>query len=163
MGVLPVAVGQLTDYSLDLIPLGDFAVNYRPIMPSPQRISALLDDWRHGNRAAVDELIPLVETELRRLARSHVRRERGDYTLQTTALVNEAYIRLAEREGVRRQNRAHFFGIAAEIMRRIMIDYARKRQQLKRGGEGAVRVTLDEGALVADERGTELLELVEAL
>ena len=132
-------------------------------MPSPQRITALLDEWSLGNRTAVDELIPLVEKELRRLARSHMRRERPGHTLQTTALVNEAYIRLAEWDGVRWQNRAHFFGLAAEIMRRIMIDHARQRQQLKRGGAGAVRVTLDEGALVVDERGPELLELDEAL
>jgi RNA polymerase sigma-70 factor (ECF subfamily) len=132
-------------------------------MASPQRVTALLDEWSRGDRAALDELIPLVEAELHRLARSHMRRERAGHTLQTTAVVNEAYIRLAEWEGVRWENRAHFFGIAAEIMRRIMIDHARRRQQLKRGGAGAVRVTLDEGALRTDERGAELLALDEAL
>jgi RNA polymerase sigma factor (TIGR02999 family) len=132
-------------------------------MASAQRITALLDDWSHGDRAALDALIPIVEAELHRLARRYMSRERPDHTLQTTAVVNEAYIRLADCEGVRWQNRAHFFGIAAEIMRRIMIDHARKRQQLKRGGAGAVRVTLDEGALKIDELGTELLALNEAL
>ena len=131
-------------------------------MTSP-RVTALLDEWSRGDRAALDELMPLVEAELHRLARRHMSRERAGHTLQTTALVNEAYIRIAECEGVRWQNRAHFFGIAAEIMRRIMIDHARRRHQLKRGGAGVVRVTLDEEALLADERGAELLALDEAL
>jgi len=132
-------------------------------MASPQRITALLDEWSHGDRAALDALIPIVEAELHRLARRYMSRERPGHTLQTTAVVNEACIRLADCEGVRWQNRAHFFGIAAEIMRRIMIDHARKRQQLKRGGADAVRVTLDDGALKIDELGTELLALNEAL
>lgn len=132
-------------------------------MTSPQRVTALLDEWSRGNRAALDELIPLVEAELHRLARAHMSRERPGHTLQTTAVVNEAYIRLAEWKGAHWQNRAHFFGIAAEIMRRIMIDHARRRRQLKRGGEAAVRVTLDESALALDQRGEELLALDEAL
>ncbi len=131
-------------------------------MSSPQRITALLEEWSQGSRTALDELIPLVEAELRRLARRHMRLERAGNTLQTTALVNEAYIRLAEWNNARWNNRAHFFGIAAEIMRRIMIDYARKRQQLKRGG-GALRVTFDEGAIGAGEPGAELIALDEAL
>ena len=90
-------------------------------------------------------------------------RERAGHTLQTTAIVNEAYIRLAEWKGVRWQNRAHFFGIAAEIMRHIMIDHARRRRRVKRGGQDAVRVTLDDGALRMDQRGEELLALDEAL
>ena len=132
-------------------------------MTSPQRVTALLDEWSRGDRAALDELMPLVEAELHRLARSHMSRERPGHTLQTTAVVNEAYIRLAEWEGVRWQNRAHFFGIAAQIMRRIMIDHARRRRQLKRGGEAAVRVTLDESALAVNQRGEELLALDVAL
>ena len=131
-------------------------------MTSPQRITALLDQWSHGSRVALDELVSLVESELRRLARRHMRPERRGHTLQTTALVNEAYIRLAECDGVHWKNRANFFGIAAEIRRRIMIDYARRRQQLKRGG-GALRVTFDEAAIGAEERGAELLALDEAL
>lgn len=132
-------------------------------MVSPQQVRALLNEWSYGNEAALDELIPLVEVELHRLARKHMSRERAGHTLQTTALVNEAYLRLAQAHDVRWQNRAHFFAIAASIMRRIMIEHARKRQQLKRGGAGAVRVTLDEGAILADERSAELLALDEAL
>jgi RNA polymerase sigma-70 factor (ECF subfamily) len=131
-------------------------------MVSPQQVTALLNEWSHGNEAALDELIPLVEVELHRLARKYMSRERAGHTLQTTALVNEAYLRLAQAQDVRWQNRAHFFAIAARIMRRIMIEHARKRQQLKRGG-GAMRITLDEGAIVADERSAELLALDEAL
>ena len=132
-------------------------------MTSPQRVTALLDEWSRGDSDALGELIPLVEAELHRLARAHMSRERAGHTLQTTAVVNEAYIRLAEWKGARWQNRAHFFGLAAEIMRRIMIDHARRRRQLKRGGEAAVRVTLDESALAVAQRGEELLALDEAL
>ena len=132
-------------------------------MTSPQRVTALLDEWSRGDRAALDELIPLVEAELRRLARAHMRRERAGHTLQTTAVVNEAYIRLAQWKGARWKGRAHFYVIAAGIMRRIMIDHARRRRQLRRGGEAAVRVTLDESALALDQPGEELLALDEAL
>lgn len=131
-------------------------------MVSPQQVTVLLEEWSHGNEAALDELIPLVEVELHRLARQYMSREHPGHTLQTTALVNEAYLRLAEVHDVRWQNRAHFFAISARIMRRIMIEHARKRQQLKRGG-GALRITLDEGAIIADERSAELLALDEAL
>jgi RNA polymerase sigma-70 factor (ECF subfamily) len=131
-------------------------------MVSPQQVTVLLEEWSHGNEAALDELVPLVEAELHRLARQYMSRERAGHTLQTTALVNEAYLRLAEVHDVRWQNRAHFFAISARIMRRIMIEHARKRQQLKRGG-GALRITLDEGAILADERSAELLALDEAL
>ena len=131
-------------------------------MVSPKQVTVLLDQWSHGNEAALDELVPLVEAELHRLARQYMSRERAGHTLQTTALVNEAYLRLAEVHDVRWENRAHFFAIAARIMRRIMIGHARKRQQLKRGG-GALRITLDEGAIIADERSAELLALDEAL
>lgn len=131
-------------------------------MVSPQQVTVLLDEWSQGNEAALDELVPLIEAELHRLARQYMSRERAGHTLQTTALVNEAYLRLAEVHDVRWQNRAHFFAIAARIMRRIMIEHARKRQQLKRGG-GALRITLDEGAIIADERSAELLALDEAL
>jgi len=131
-------------------------------MVSPKQVTVLLEEWSHGNEHALDELVPLVEVELHRLARQYMSRERAGHTLQTTALVNEAYLRLAEVHAVRWENRAHFFAIAARIMRRIMIEHARKRQQLKRGG-GAVRITLDEGAIIADERSAELLALDEAL
>ena len=131
-------------------------------MVSPKQVTVLLEEWSHGNEHALDELVPLVEVELHRLARQYMSRERAGHTLQTTALVNEAYLRLAQVHDVRWENRAHFFAIAARIMRRIMIEHARKRQQLKRGG-GAVRITLDEGAIIADERSAELLALDEAL
>jgi RNA polymerase sigma factor (TIGR02999 family) len=131
-------------------------------MASQEQVTLLLDQWSHGNEAALNELIPLVEAELHRLARQYMSRERAGHTLQTTALVNEAYLRLAQVHDVRWESRAHFFAISARIMRRIMIDHARSRQQLKRGG-GAVRMTLDEGAVLADERSAELLALDEAL
>lgn len=130
---------------------------------SPKEITRLLVAWGDGDRSALEELAPLVHAELHRLAHHYMGRERHGHTLQTSALVNEAYVRLIDWKEVRWQNRAHFFGIAAEIMRRIMIDHARKRQQLKRGGADAVRVTLDEGALKIDALGTELLALNEAL
>jgi RNA polymerase sigma factor (TIGR02999 family) len=120
-------------------------------MASQEQVTLLLDQWSHGNEAALNELIPLVEAELHRLARQYMSRERAGHTLQTTALVNEAYLRLAQVHDIHWENRAHFFAISARIMRRIMIDHARSRQQLKRGG-GAVRMTLDEGAVLADER-----------
>src|SRR6185369_16390372 len=131
-------------------------------MDSPQQVTVLLDEWSHGNEAALNQLIPLVEAELHRLARQYMNREQAGHTLETTALVNEAYLRLVQVHDVHWQNRAHFFAISARIMRRIMIEHARKRQQLKRGG-GALRITLDEGAVIADERSAELLALDEAL
>ncbi|HVQ39915.1 MAG TPA: sigma-70 family RNA polymerase sigma factor [Pyrinomonadaceae bacterium] len=131
-------------------------------MVSPNQLTLLLDEWSNGNESALAELIPLVEVELHRLARQQMSRERGGHTLQATALVNEVYLRLVKAPEVRWQNRAHFFAIAASIMRRIMIEHARRRQQLKRGG-GAVRITLDDGALLADERSAELVGLEEAL
>ncbi len=131
-------------------------------MVSPQQVTVLLEEWSQGNEAALNELIPLVEAELHRLARQYISREHPGHTLQTTALVNEAYLRLVEVHDVHWQNRAHFFAIAARLMRRILIEHARKRHQLKRGG-GALRITLDEGAVIADERSAELLALDEAL
>lgn len=131
-------------------------------MPSPHRVTELLEQWSDGNQAVLEELLPLVEDELHRIARRYMSRERQGHTLQTTALVNEAYIRLAAAKDINWQSRAHFFALAASIMRRIMIDYARRRRNQQHGA-GALRVTLDEAALVADERGTELLALDEAL
>jgi RNA polymerase sigma-70 factor, ECF subfamily len=102
-------------------------------MVSPQQVTVLLEEWSHGNEAALNELIPLVEAELHRLARQYIGRERSGHTLQTTALVNEAYLRLVQVHDVHWQNRAHFFAISARIMRQILIEHARKRKQLKRG------------------------------
>jgi RNA polymerase sigma factor (TIGR02999 family) len=128
----------------------------------PHEITRLLDEWGNGNQTALDKLYPLVYDELRRMAHRYMSRERKGHTLQTTALINEAYLRLVEQRNVHWENRAHFFGISAQIMRRILIDHARRYDYAKRGG-GAQRVSLDEAAVVAKERAAELLDLDEAL
>lgn len=134
----------------------------RKLSLPPNEISQLLDEWSHGNQAALDRLYPLVYDELRRMAHRYMSRERKGHTLQTTALINEAYLRLVEQKHVHWANRAHFFGISAQIMRRILIDHARRYEYSKRGG-GAQKVSLDEVAVVAKERSTELLAVDEAL
>src|SRR4051794_28001184 len=111
-------------------------------MPA-SRVTVLLRAWSAGSDGALDALIPLVERELRSLAKGYMRRERPDHTLQTTALVNEAFVRLIEARDVQWQDRAHFLGIAARLMRRVLVDHARTRQVQKRGG-GAHGVPLDE-------------------
>ncbi len=131
-------------------------------MSSPSDITALLVDWSKGDKAALDKLFPLVERELHRLAHSYMRKERSNHTLQTTALVNEAYLRLVDQRDTRWQNRAHFFGIAAQIMRRILMNYARDRQRIKRGG-GAIQMSLSETDVVSVTKVSELLALDEAL
>lgn len=104
----------------------------------PTDVTTLLNAWSNGKQEALDELMPLVYQELRKLARSYLRSERPEHTLQPTALVNEAYLRLVDQKNVRWQNRRHFFGIAAQLMRRILVDHARKRQSEKRGGGEAL-------------------------
>lgn len=132
-------------------------------MPSSsETVTGLLLRWRAGDRGALDRLFPLVHLELRRQARGYLRRQRADHTLQTSALINETYLRLIDHRQMRWQNRAHFFAVAAQAMRRILIDYARAHGAAKRGGE-AVRVSLDEAATITDERSAELLALDEAL
>jgi len=131
-------------------------------MPRSSEITALLVDWSKGDKTALDKLFPLVERELHRLAHSYMRKENPDHTLQTTALVNEAYLRLVDQRNTRWQNRAHFFGIAAQIMRRILMNYARDRARLKRGGD-AIQVSLSEGDVVSGTKASELLALDEAL
>ena len=128
----------------------------------PHEITQLLAEWSEGNQAALDQLYPLVYNELRRLAHGYLRRERKGHTLQTTALINEAYLRLVDQKHVHWANRSHFFGISAQIMRRILIDHARRYDYAKRGG-GAQRISLDEAAVVAKQRGQTLLLLDEAL
>ncbi|MCM3870690.1 MAG: sigma-70 family RNA polymerase sigma factor [Pyrinomonadaceae bacterium] len=129
---------------------------------SPKEVSLLLSAWSDGDHAALDKLVPLVYDELHRLAHRYISRERPDNTLQTTALAHEAYLRLVDVKGVSWQNRAHFFAVAAQMMRRILVDLARARQNLKRGG-GAQQVSLD-GVLVASpERDSDMLALDEAL
>lgn len=137
-----------------------------PVEEEQQRenITRLLQEWSDGRREALDALIPLVYDELRRQARHYLRRESGDHTLQTTALVNEAYLRLIEQNRVQWQNRAHFFGIAANMMRRILVDYARERHRVKRGG-GAENLPLEEAFYIAaiEESDVDLLSLDQAL
>ena len=125
-------------------------------------ITQLLVAWSDGDRAALDELVPLVHSELRRIARNYMRGERKDHTLQTTALINEAYVRLVDQKHVRWQNRAHFLAIASQLMRRILVDYARRRQYQKRGA-GAIQVTLAEVESFSDNRTPDLVALDEAL
>jgi RNA polymerase sigma factor (TIGR02999 family) len=124
--------------------------------------TGLLLAWSRGDRGALDKLLPLLHDELHRLAARFMRRERADHLLQPTALVNEAYLRLVDQRTVRWQNRAHFFAIAAQLMRRILIDHARKQRYAKRGG-GAAHALLDEALTLSDERAAELVALDEAL
>jgi len=128
----------------------------------PQEITQLLTRWSSGDKAALDELIPLVYPELRRLARMYMGRENSGHTLQTSALINEAYLRLVNQQDVEWQDRAHFFAVAAQVMRHILVDHARKYRFSKRGG-GAEHVPLDELAVVCDERAAELIALDDAL
>ncbi|MEO7723717.1 MAG: sigma-70 family RNA polymerase sigma factor [Chthoniobacterales bacterium] len=131
--------------------------------PSPQQqVTHLLCEWRSGDPSALEKLIPLVQPELQRLARHYMSRERPGHTLQATALLDDAYLQLADNRYPQWQNRAHFFAAAAQLMRRIMVDHARERNAAKRGG-GAIRVTLDEAAAVTQTRADELLALDEAL
>ncbi len=124
-------------------------------------VTQLLAAWSDGDYSALDKLLPLVEDELHRLAHRYMSREREDHTLQTTALVNEAYLKLIDQRVVHWQNRAHFFGIAAQIMRRILIDHARKHLGAQR--HGGRKLSLDDVAVVSDERAAELVALDDAL
>ncbi|MEW6210821.1 MAG: sigma-70 family RNA polymerase sigma factor [Acidobacteriota bacterium] len=130
--------------------------------PSPQEVTRLLEAWSNGDRAALDQLMPLVYSELHRIAHRHLGRERAGHTLQTTALVNEAYLRLIDQREARWQNRAHFFAVSARLMRRILVDYARARQYAKRGG-GAVKVSVEGAAKEAKGRAAEVVALDDAL
>ena len=128
----------------------------------PSEVTQLLIDWSKGDRAALDQLIPIVESELRRLARRLLSKEKPGHTLQTSALINEAYLRLVDQKNVQWQNRAHFFAVSAQIMRHILIDHARSHRYAKRGA-GARKVDLDEAALLPDRRAAELIALDDAL
>jgi len=125
-------------------------------------MTRLLKAWSGGDRQALDDLLPVVYSEVRKLARSYLRRERPDHTLQATALVNEAYIRLIDQRDVKWQNRAHFFGIAAQIMRRILVDHARMQKAGKRGS-GVNPVVLDEALEVASDQHLDFVALDDAL
>lgn len=126
------------------------------------QITQLLVAWGDGDKAALDDLMPLVYEELRRLARRYMRHEREGHTLQTTALVNEAYLRLVDQKRANWQNRAQFFGVAAQLMRRILVDHARTKQRAKRERD-AQKVSLDQAAMVASEPGPDLLAIHESL
>jgi RNA polymerase sigma factor (TIGR02999 family) len=130
--------------------------------PSPAAVTELLRAWSDGDDGALERLMPLMEAELRRLARGYMGRERPGHTLQTTALVNEAFLRLTDARHVRWQDRAHFLGISARLMRRVLVDYARRRGYQKRGG-GAQRVTLHEGLVSSPEPTLDVVALDRAL
>jgi len=130
--------------------------------PARNDVTELLVAWSSGNQAARDQLMSAVYDELHRLARRYMRREAPGHTLQTSALLNEAFLRLVDQKNVQWQNRAHFFGIAAQMMRRILVDYARSRNYAKRGG-GAHVLSLDEALIVSDARNDQLVNLHEAL
>jgi RNA polymerase sigma factor (TIGR02999 family) len=130
--------------------------------PAPQEVSQLLRAWSEGDKTAFDKLLPLVYEELRQMAKRYMERQAHGHTLQTTALIHEAYLRLVDQPEVHWQNRAHFFGVAATAMRHILVDHARTRQAAKRGG-AAQQVTLDEAAAVSVERAAELVALDDAL
>lgn len=129
---------------------------------STDDVTGLLHDWQQGDRAALDKLTPLVYDELRRIAHRYMQGERNGHTLQTTALVNEAYVRLAGGRNIEWQNRAHFYAVTAQVMRRVLVDHARRRRYAKRGGD-AQQVSLDEAVLMSPQRATELVALDEAL
>jgi len=130
--------------------------------PSVPDVTQLLQAWSAGDQEALAKLTPLIYAELHRLARRYMAQERPGHLLQTTALVNEAFVRLIDWQNVRWQNRAHFFGVSAQLMRRILVDFARTQNYAKRGGE-ALQVSLDEAATVSQERSTDLVALDEAL
>jgi RNA polymerase sigma factor (TIGR02999 family) len=129
---------------------------------SPHRVTQLLAEWSDGDNAALAELTPLVYEELRRLAHHFMEGQRPDHTLQTTALVDEAYLRLADQTSPSWQDRAHFFAVAARAMRQILVNYAKSSRAQKRGG-GALKVELDEGAIVSPEQSQAIVDLHEAL
>src|SRR6185503_12530190 len=130
--------------------------------PQPQEVTQLLVAWSNGDRVARDRLMAVVYPELHRLAHHYMKRESPGHTLQTSALVNEAFLRLVDQREVQWRNRAHFFGIAAQMMRRILVDYARNRHYAKRGG-GKPTLSLDEALIISDERSAEVVELDETL
>jgi RNA polymerase sigma factor (TIGR02999 family) len=130
--------------------------------PSPNEVTQLLVEWSNGNQAALEKLMPLVYEELHRLAHRYMGHERPGHTLQTSGLVNEAYLRLIDQSQVHWQNRGHFYGIAAQMMRRILVDYARSRHYAKRGGNNH-QVSLNEALIASEERSAEVVALDDAL
>ena len=131
-------------------------------MSAAHSVTELLEQWNHGDREALDKLMPLIYEELRKMARRYMNQQKPGHTLQTTALIHEAYLRMVKQKEKHFQNRAHFFGVAAQAMRQILVDYARARHTTKRGGH-ARPVSLEEAALVTQERAGELIAFDEAL
>src|SRR5262245_52508504 len=131
-------------------------------VPSSHSVTKLLVTWRQGDPAALEKLIPLVYQKLRRLARRYMAGQRPDHTLQATALVNEVYVRLIDCQQVNWQDRAHFFAVSAQAMRRVLVEFARSGRYQKRGG-GALKTSLDEGLVIAPQRGPDLVALDDAL
>ena len=132
-------------------------------MSTPEGVTQLLIDWGRGDPVALEKLMPLVYTELRRLASNYLRRERQGHTLQPTALVNEAYLKLVDQRNAKWQNRAQFFGISAQLMRRILVDHARQHQAAKRGGSDQVRLSITTAEAMVKQPEIDLLALNEAL
>lgn len=132
-------------------------------MQKPEGVTQLLVDWGNGDQSALDKLMPLVYSELRRLASNYLRRERANHTLQPTALVNEAYLKLIDQRNARWQNRAQFFGVSAQLMRRILVDHARQHQAAKRGGSNQQRLSITSVEKLAPQPAVDLLALNEAL
>jgi RNA polymerase sigma factor (TIGR02999 family) len=141
---------------------GDKVKKHAKTTPPAPQITGLLVAWCRGDESALEQLMPLVHSELRRLAHREMGQERPGHTLQTTALVNEAYLRLIDVNQVQWQDRAHFFAMSARLMRRILVDYARSRQSRKRGG-GTRKVSFEEALVVSPERGEDLVALDDAL
>ena len=132
-------------------------------MAAPEGVTQLLIDWSKGDQAALETLMPLVYSELRRLATNYLRRERQGHTLQPTALVHEAYLKLVDQRNAKWQNRAQFFGISAQLMRRILVDHARQHQAAKRGGSAQQRLSITSAEGLVKQSGVDLLALNEAL
>lgn len=130
--------------------------------PPDNEVTRLLEAWSDGNQEALDELMPLVYAELRKMAQRFMNKQSSGHTLQTTALIHEAYLKLANQKDQRWQNRAHFFAVAAQAMRHILVDHARTRQREKRGGKTRI-ISLDQVAEISDERSAEIIALDEAL
>jgi len=137
----------------------------KPIQPmaSSENVSQLLVKWGEGDKVALEKLMPLVYSELRRLAGNYLRRERQNHTLQPTALVNEAYLKLIDQKSARWQNRAHFYAVAAQLMRRILVDHARQHQAAKRGGPSQERLSITSAGQLGEKPDLDLLALHEAL
>src|SRR4030095_8547748 len=132
-------------------------------VPEREEVTRLLIDWSNGDPVALDQLMPMVYAELRRLASNYLRRERIDHTLQPTALVNEAYLKLVDQRFAKWQNRAQFFGISAQLMRRILVDHARQHQAAKRGGSDQQRLSITSAEALVSQQQVDLLALNEAL